>query len=101
MGRLYCESVGELWFDEEADAALADLERDSNRTALNEAVQRVLFQLASDPGDRSVRKVRFQEPKLWCVTVFAGNEGWAVLWEPHPGVDGDVIVQYIGPSTFR
>jgi hypothetical protein len=97
-----CYDVGVgLWFDEEANAALDRLGNDPARERLAAAVNRVLDQLEDDPGDRSVRRSRFHVPALWCVTVFADDEEWAVLWEPHPDISGDVIVQFIGPATFR
>lgn len=91
--------MGEVWFDAEADAAVARLEHDPVRPGLRHAVNRVLDQLETDPGHHSVRRHRFQQG-LWCVTVSGDDEGWATLWEPHPGIDGGVVVQYIGPALF-
>lgn len=56
--------------------------------------------LEADAGHHSVRRIRFPVPGLWCVTVSGDDEGWAILWEPHPGIDGDVLVQYVGPASF-
>lgn len=92
--------MGELWFDAEADAALGRLENDPVRPALRQAVHRVLDQLEADPSHRSVRGRRFAVARLWCVTVSGDDEAWAILWEPHPEIDGDVRIQYLGPASF-
>ena len=52
-----------------------------------------------DPSDRTMRRIRFTNG-LWCVTVAADNEQWAILWEPHPDDAANVIVQYLGPASF-
>ena len=92
--------MAELWFDPEADAALAALENDPSRSRMFERIQDLLDLLESDPGDARVRRVRFHQPALWCVTVFAAEEEWAILWEPHPTMADVVVVQYVGPATF-
>ncbi len=89
-----------LWFDEEADASLRRLENDDGRPHLLQAINRVLDQLEADPGHASVRRIRFQVPALWCVTVVADNEEWAILWEPHPDHPTEVTVHYVGPASF-
>ena len=92
--------MGELWFDAEADAALTRLEDDPSRPTLLQAVREVLRQLEADPGHKSVRTMRFQLPRLWCVRAVGDDEDWVILWEPHPNVEGDVVVQYLGPASF-
>jgi len=92
--------MAELWFDPEADASLRVLEADAKRAKLLRAVNAVLDQLEADSGDASVRKIRFQAPALWCVTIVADRDEWAVLWEPHPTEVGDVMVHYVGPASF-
>lgn len=91
--------MSELWFDEEADAALTSLEANDSRSALLGRVSAVLDQLEADPSDPSVRRHRFQEVGLWCVVIPA-DEQWVVLWEMHPDRDDVVIVQYLGPASF-
>jgi hypothetical protein len=93
--------VPELWFDAEADAILAALERDPARRALFEAVRRVLDRLEASSGDRALRAVRFQDPPLWCALVRSGDDDWVVLWGPHPTEEDGVVVHYLGPSSFR
>ncbi len=90
----------DLWFDADADAALSRMERDPANRGLVVAIRRILHQLETDPGARSVRTIRFQDPPLWCVVVPHREEDWAVLWGPHPVDTNAVVIHYIGPSSF-
>lgn len=92
--------MAELWFDEEADAALTALASDAARQELYQRLDDVLARLEADPGDATLRRHRFQEVDLWCVVVPVDDEQWVVLWEPHPTHDDAAVVQYIGPSSF-
>ncbi|MGI8984721.1 MAG: hypothetical protein ACR2HM_09365 [Acidimicrobiales bacterium] len=60
----------------------------------------VLDWLEADPTDPRVRRVRFHQPLLWCVTVVAGDDEWAALWEPHPTEPNAVAIHYLGPASF-
>lgn len=91
--------MADLYFDEEADRALTALEADAARAELADRVGAVLDALASDPGQASLRRHRFQVG-VWGVVVRGSGEDWIVLWEPHPELDDDVIVQYVGPASF-
>ena len=91
--------MADVYFDEEADRALTALEADAARAELADRVSAVLDALASDPDQVSLRRHRFQIG-VWGVVVRGSGEDWIVLWEPHPGRDGDVIVQYVGPASF-
>ncbi len=90
----------QLWFDPEADAALQAIENDPTRGDLASKLNHVLDTLESNPGDASVRRHRFHQPALWCVTVATTREEWAILWEPHPTHQDEVIVRYLGPASF-
>ncbi|MGH9223186.1 MAG: hypothetical protein ACRD2W_05250 [Acidimicrobiales bacterium] len=92
--------MAELWFDVEAEAALGRLESDPGRSHLLAAVNHVLDQLESDPGDDSVRRHRFRDPPLWGVLMTGDAENWALLWQPHPDRPEQVVVQYLGPASF-
>ena len=92
--------MAELGFDPEADAALAALEADPSRRELLARISAVLDQLESDPGDATVRRLRFHRPALWCVPVVSHDEEWAILWEPHPTEPDIIVVQYVGPASF-
>lgn len=90
----------ELWFDAEADATFDALERDPRRRRLLAAINSVLEKLLHDPTDAAVRPRLFTntEPPLWCVQLFADDEEWVVLWNPHPQLADAVVVQYLGPG---
>ncbi len=90
--------MAELWFEPHAAESLARL--DNEDSLLARRVHDVLKGLENDPSDSRLRRVRFYRPALWCVTVVAGNEEWAVLWEPHPHLPDAVVVQYLGPASF-
>jgi len=89
-----------VWILPAPDATLAALEADPGRSLLLDGVNRVLDQLEVDPADDRVRRIRFQNPPLWCVRVFAGGEEWVVLWRPHATEPDVAVVQYIGPASF-
>jgi hypothetical protein len=95
--------VADLYFDEVADQTLTQLEPSSDRQdrALLNRLNAVFDQLAADPGDASVRARRFQSG-LWLVTVAgrAGEDGCAVLWEPHVELPDDVMIHYVGSASF-
>lgn len=91
--------MADLYFDEEADRACSALEADPARAELARRVQTVLDALADDPGQAALRRHRFQLG-LWGVVVGGSSEDWIVLWEPHPEIDGAVVVQYAGPASF-
>jgi hypothetical protein len=90
--------MAELVFDPDADAALSRLE--AAGSLLLQRVNQVLDWLEADPAEPRVRRVRFHRPALWCVTVAAGDEEWAVLWEPHATEADVVVVRYLGPASF-
>ncbi len=92
--------MGYTWFRTEADEALARLEADPAAQTLLVRVQAVLDLLEGNPRHESLRRRRFSEPPLWCVTVVAGNDVWVILWEPHPAEPDAVVVHYVGPDSF-
>ena len=96
----YNRSVGQIWFDENADRALSRLESDAGARLLQTRVQAVLDLLARNPSHETLRRRRLHIPSLWWVTVVAGNEELVILWEPHPTIPDDVLVHYVGPASF-
>ncbi len=90
--------MADLWFDPDANKAVARPE--SEGSLLGRRVVEVLDWLEADPSDPRVRRIRFHHPALWCVTVVAGEEEWAVLWEPHDTEPDAVVVRYVGPASF-
>lgn len=95
--------MADLYFDAVADQTLTDLESNSDHRdrALLGRLNAVFDQLATDPGDASVRARRFQS-ELWVVTVAgrAGEDDWAVVWEPHVELPDDVMIHYVGSASF-
>ena len=85
----------ELLFFPIADGQLAALEADSARRQLYERVNDVLDLLEADPGDASVRRLRYQSPPIWGIPVYGSSEEWIILWsesETRP------LVHYIGET---
>lgn len=95
--------MADLYFDEVADQTLTNLESSSDHRdrALVSRLNAVFDQLAADAGDASVRARRFQSG-LWVVTVAgrAGEDDWAVVWEPHVELPRDVMIHYVGSASF-
>jgi hypothetical protein len=89
-----------IWFDADADQALRRLESDPTAAPLLTKVAATLALLDTDPGHETLRRRRFRDPALWCVTVIAGEEALVILWEPHPTIPDDIVVQYLGPDSF-
>ena len=85
--------------DKEPEEQLTRREEDPDLAAVFQAVDEKLDVLEADPGGSTVRPRRFTNG-LWCVIAFNANGDWAILWEPHPELDGDVAVRYLGPATF-
>lgn len=92
--------MAELSFDAGADRTLDLLEADPTRAILGRRVLAFLVQLQVDPGDNSVRRLRFQTEPVCGVPVFGDGEEWVVLCERDPEVVDHVIVRYIGPASF-
>jgi hypothetical protein len=91
--------VADLYFDEEPEAQLTRLETDPNLAVVFRAVDEKLDLLEADPSSSAVRPRRFTNG-LWCVIAYNADEDWAILWESHPRLDGDVAIRYLGPATF-
>ncbi len=78
---------------------LQELEVNTSRRSIWEAVDGALDLLASDPGHRAARRKRFSNG-LWCMVVPTDQDLWAILWEPHPQLPADVAIRCLGPATF-
>lgn len=94
--------MAERSFDEVADQTLTRLEASADaQDALLQRINGVLDQPAANPGDASVRGRRFQSG-LWLVSVAgrAGEDDWALLWEPHVELPDEVMIHYIGSGSF-
>ncbi|TVR38063.1 MAG: hypothetical protein EA388_00525 [Nitriliruptor sp.] len=91
--------MADLYFDEAPERQLTRLETDPSLAAVFQAVDEKLDLLQADPSDAAVRPRRFTNG-LWCVIAYNSDEDWAILWEPHPELGGDVAIRYLGPATF-
>ncbi len=89
-----------LFFDPDADHVLAQLESDASSGVLLQRVNEALDWQEADSSDPRVRRMRFRQPALWCVTIVAGEDEWAILWEPLHGENDAVVVRYLGPASF-
>lgn len=85
----------ELLFFPIADGQLAALEVDSARRQLYDRVNDVLDRLEADPGDASVRRLRYQSPPIWGVPVYGSGEEWIILWSES---ETGPMVHYIGET---
>ncbi|MHB1911339.1 MAG: hypothetical protein ACYCTI_04705 [Acidimicrobiales bacterium] len=89
------EVVDLAWDDEAWDSFTAQAAADPARYAV---LHGVLTLLATEPGDASLRRRRYQDPPLFAVTVSAGSEDWQVLW--NLADDGVPQVWYVGPAPI-
>lgn len=87
--------MAELLLEEATDAALTSLEADSGRHELLARVNEVLDILEDDPGDRRVRRRRYQIIDTWGVPVHGDGEDWLVLWDLQ---GSQVVIRYLGPD---
>jgi hypothetical protein len=90
--------VGELHFDEDADAALSELERHPG--PLLDEVNRWLDRLEADHGDRELRSMAYLGGRFRIDVDNRMGDPWMILWKPHPDIRDDAIVHYLGPQ-FR
>jgi hypothetical protein len=91
--------VADPYFDEEPESQLTRLETDPSLTTVFRSVGEKLDLLEADPSSSAVRPRRFTNG-LWCVIAYNDDEGWAILWEPHPELADDVAIRHLGPATF-
>ncbi|MGH9115201.1 MAG: hypothetical protein ACRDWW_05160 [Acidimicrobiales bacterium] len=86
--------MAELLFEEHADAVLTAMEADPTRAELLDRVNEVLDLLETDPGNRRVRRRRYQLIAAWGVPVRGNDEDWLILWDFH---EADVVaIRYLG-----
>lgn len=85
----------ELLFFSTADGQFAALEADSARRQLYDRVNDALNLLEADPGDASVRRLRYQTPPIWGIPVYGSGEEWIILWSDS---ESGALVHYIGET---
>lgn len=89
--------MGELHWDADADEAMSSIEADPSLGGLLAQVNAVLDQLGADPTVAAVRRRRYDNG-LWGVVVRSRSDERLILWEDHPTLEGDVVIQYLGPD---
>ena len=87
--------VAELLFFPVADKQLAALQADPGRSQLYDRINDLLDVLEADPGDASVRRLRYQTPPIWGIPVHGSGEEWIILWSES---EGGTFVHYIGET---
>ncbi|TVR30135.1 MAG: hypothetical protein EA388_14815 [Nitriliruptor sp.] len=95
--------MAELGLSDDAYRTYQELERDEARWPVLDVVEDALEAIAADPGHRSNRQRRFQDPPCFAVPVTTAEGDWVVLWRQVTLEDvfadldaGDVYVLYIG-----
>lgn len=96
--------MADYGFSEPAAAAYEQLSRDQSRWSTLDAVEDAILDVAADPGARTARARKFQDPACFAVPVRTPEGEWVILWRP--AIDqaefedlaaGDVYVIYFGP----
>lgn len=92
----------DLYFNKEADATLRALEADPAQQKLADRINETLDLLATDPGDKRVRRRQYQSSLflggMWGVLARGNDEDWLILWRSHPEEPAAVVIHYIGPD---
>jgi hypothetical protein len=93
--------MAELFFDADADRAVAALNADPDRAALSAQVNKLLDRLEADPTVADLRTRRFTNG-LWSRALVAGDDRWIVLWDSGTAADvlRDVRPDDISPETI-
>ena len=85
-----------IFLAKEAEHVLGSLANGTQKE-LWERVNDILDAIEDDPGDRKVRRRRFDRPPLWAVPVSGSGERYMVLWNE---TSEHILIQYIGPAIF-
>lgn len=92
--------MAELFFAEPALEQLDQLQADTSRWPVLDAIDDALDQLAADPDAVDHRRRRFQRPPAWMIPVATPDGPWMILWVRYEAEDappGAVHVLYVGP----
>lgn len=70
-----------LYFSEQANDCLDELERTPNQRGVLAGINRALDLLEADPWDARCRRRRFQNIGCWGITVPHQEGDWLIFWE--------------------
>ena len=90
--------MADLYFSEQADEFLDELELTPTRKDLLDQLNSSLAMLENDPRDVRCRRRRFSSFGCWAITVTSNDEDWIILWEEKDDPSTDVVVQAITPD---
>lgn len=64
-------------------------------------VNRWLDRLEANHGDRDLRSRAYLSGGFRIDIDNPAGDAWMILWEPHPSIQDDAIVHYVGPQFQR
>ena len=73
--------MAELYFSEQADGLLDELEQSPAQAGLLGRINNSLDLLEADPFDPRCRRRRFQNIGCWGITIFDDAGDWLILWD--------------------
>ena len=90
--------MADLYFSEEANALIEELERTPSRRHLLGRLNTALDTLEADPQDVRCRRRRFDTIGCWAITVISSEGDWLILWSERNELCTEVNVRAITPD---
>jgi hypothetical protein len=90
--------VTDLYFSEQANALLEELEGTPSRQHLLGRINTALDMLETDPHDVRCRRRRFNTIGCWTITVISDEGDWLILWSERNELDTEVNIHAITPD---
>ena len=87
--------MADLYFSEQADTLLDELERSPTRKNLLIRLNVALDMLEANPRDIRCRRRRFDSFGCWAITVTSNEGEWIILWEERDETASIVAVRAI------
>ena len=88
----------DLYFSEQANALLEQLESTPSRQHLLGRINTALDVLEADPHDVRCRRRRFDTIGCWAITVISNDGDWLILWSERNELATEVNVRAITPD---
>ena len=88
----------DLYFSQQANEALKELERTPTRKHLLGRLYDALEMLETDPRDVRCKRRRFDTIGCWAITVISNEGDWLILWDDKDELTTDVYVRAIIPD---